>query len=103
MPEGPEIKREADRVAIIGAGMSGLVCARTLTGHADKLLGRDVRGDDREADQGPGQVSTGQEVVLTASPATALVHAEADHEREEGEEDNEIEEAQFHAAGTYLF
>jgi renalase len=30
MPEGPEIRRAADRVAIIGAGLSGLVCARSL-------------------------------------------------------------------------
>ena len=30
MPESPEIRRAADRVAIIGAGLSGLVCARSL-------------------------------------------------------------------------
>jgi predicted NAD/FAD-dependent oxidoreductase len=33
MPEEPEIKRADDRVAIIGAGLSGLVCARTLAEH----------------------------------------------------------------------
>ena len=30
MPESPEIRRAAERVAIIGAGLSGLVCARSL-------------------------------------------------------------------------
>ena len=37
-----------------------------LAAHADELLGRDVGGDERKADQPPGQPATGEEVVLGA-------------------------------------
>ena len=32
-------------------------------GHADELLGRDVGGDQGEADQPPGQAAAGEEVA----------------------------------------
>jgi predicted NAD/FAD-dependent oxidoreductase len=63
MPGGPEIKRAADRVAIIGAGISGLVCARKLAedgavvqvyekarGPGGRMSTR--RADDRRFDHG---------------------------------------------------
>jgi len=40
-------------------------------GQADEVLRGDVRGEEREADEGPGEVAPGEEEVLGAFPRRA--------------------------------
>ena len=79
---------------VAGHGQAGAPGA--LPGHADELLGRDVGGDQRESDQRPDQAAAGQEEVLARAAFAALVHADADDEGEESDEDGDVGPVQVH-------
>ena len=62
-----------------------------LAGHADEVLGGDVGGDQRDADEPPGQVAAGQEVVGGRVLPAARVQGNAHHDAEEDEKRGEID------------
>ena len=53
-------------------------CLVACPRHAHKVLGRDVRRDQRDADQPPGELAARQEVVLRRFLAPRHVHRKAD-------------------------
>ena len=80
---------------ILTAGLGGQAAQGT-----DKLLGGNVRSNQRETDQPPHQPSAGQEVVLrsvfaVSFLASAFPKADGDYGNDEGDEDGEIQGSHY--------
>ena len=74
-PEGDDDQGDGRHPFVAGDGeadVTGRVAA-----HADELLGRDVGGDEREADQPPVEAAAGQEVILAAFSLLLLMRPTA--------------------------
>src|SRR6185295_11445364 len=69
-------------------------------GHADDLLGRNVRGDERGADRPPGQRTAGEEVVLRVLLMRAFLARDPLREHEDGNgvdrNDGNVERSERH-------
>jgi hypothetical protein len=61
-----------------------------LPRHPGKVLGGNVRGDERKADQRPDKAPACQEEVLTRFFAPALIHAYADDDGKKGDKDRDV-------------
>ena len=59
---------------------------------SDEIVG----SDQRDADEPPGQIAAGQEVIGGRSLPAARVEGYADHDAQEAEEGNEIDPIQRH-------
>ena len=56
------------------------------TRHADELLGRDVRGDERGADSPPGQCLTGEEIVVGVGLMTFFGAGDPQSQSDDGQD-----------------
>ena len=82
----------------------GQAQAEARAGHSDKLLGRDVRRDQRGADGPPRERLAGQEVVLGVLDVALLLardpEADADDEGCVGGENDVVDRGEVHAGGV---
>ena len=65
--------------------------ARPGARQPDEVLARDVRGKERRADRDPADAAVGKKVALARLRALEEVHADAEHDREVGDQDDEVD------------
>jgi hypothetical protein len=92
--ERDENQRDGGHPLVTGDGHAQPV--GRLAAHADELLRGDVGGDEREADQPPGQAPAGEKVVLPRFLFAALGNADRDHAGHKSDEDEDVEGADRH-------
>jgi len=92
--EGERHEDERDRRHPLVAGDGDAQVGRGLAGHADKLFRRDVRRDQRDADQPPGQSAPRQKIIggaaLFTVRAPAFPETDTDHRRNEPEKNRNV-------------
>jgi hypothetical protein len=88
-PEGDDDQRDGGHPLVAGDGEAD--GGERAAGHADEVLGGDVGGDQREADEPPGQLAAREEVVFLVLLLARDVERDADDGGEEGDEGDDVE------------
>ncbi|MBA7583535.1 hypothetical protein ES708_25480 [subsurface metagenome] len=94
-PPGHEDERDGRHPLVTGDGEAHALEGRAR--HPHEVLGRDVRGDQREADERPGERPAGQEVVEPRLLAPAGVQRDHHDREHKSHECHDVEYAEFHA------
>ena len=94
--QGHDDQSDSRHPLVAGYGEAG--DSRSLPGHPDKVLGRDVGGDERKPDQRPEERAAGQKEILPRFLPPALVHAHADDKGKEGDKYGQVKPVHVHGA-----
>ena len=67
-----------------------------ISAHADKLLGRDIRSDQRKADQPPAKTSACKEVIFAGLFLSAFEKTETDNSDDESKKYSDVNCTELH-------